>query len=54
MSESGKLAPPIPVPNEMCSFFFSAQDKRALALVYSLAAQDAVLDRQVDEMGLGR
>ena len=68
MSESGKVARPVSVPNEMCSFFFSAQDERALALVYSLAAQDpdfhadneavqqdfAALDRQVDEMGLGR
>lgn len=66
MSESGKVAPPIPVPNEMCAFFFSAQDERALALVYSLAAQDpdfladneavrqdfAALDRQLDEVGL--
>ena len=66
MSESGKLARPISVPNGMCAFFFPAQDERALALVYSLTAQDpdfhadnqavqqdfAALDRQVDEIGL--
>lgn len=66
MSESGKVAPPIPAPNEMCALFVSAQDERALALVYSLAAQDpdfhadneavqqdfAVFDRQLDEVGL--
>ena len=67
MSEAGEAARPM-MPNELCAFFFSAHDERALALVYSLAAQDpdfvadneavqhdfAALDRQLDEVGLWR